>query len=82
MLLDPFLFDGEFGNKMEQENTKTDVFFIIFKRYLFSNFILLDNCNIINLINDKILLNKNFFVFCKNIFDIIEAGIFVFFIIG
>jgi hypothetical protein len=42
----------------------------------------LDNCGIINFINNKILLDKGFFVFCRNIFNVIEAGIFIFFIIN
>jgi hypothetical protein len=80
--LDFFLFDGELGSEAKQENIRINVFFIIFKKYLFSSFILLNNYNIINLINDKILFNKNFFIFCKNVFNIIKVGIFVFFIIS
>jgi hypothetical protein len=67
---------------MEQENINIDVFLIIFEKYLFSNFILLNNCDIINLINNKILFNKKFFIFCKNISNIVEAGIFIFSIIN
>jgi hypothetical protein len=50
-------------------------------KYLFSSFILLNNYNIINLINNKILFNKGFFVFYKNTSNIIKVGIFIFFII-
>jgi hypothetical protein len=42
----------------------------------------LNNYNIINFINNKILLDKRFFIFCKNIFDIVKADISIFPIIG
>jgi hypothetical protein len=80
--LDFSLFKEKFKNKTEQENIGINIFFIIFKKYLFSNFILLNNCNIINFINNKILFDKRFFVFYKNIFDIIETNISIFLIIG
>jgi hypothetical protein len=76
------LFNRKLGNKIKQKNINTNIFLIMFKKYLFSNFILLDNYNIINFVNNKILFNKGFFIFYKNVFDIIEASIFVFFIIG
>jgi hypothetical protein len=42
----------------------------------------LDNYNITNFVNNKILFDEKFFVFYKNISDIIEVDTSIFFIIG
>jgi hypothetical protein len=59
---------------MEQENVKINIFLTIFKKYPFSNFILLNNYNIINFINNKILFDKKSFIPYRNISDIIVKG--------
>jgi hypothetical protein len=43
---------------------------------------LLNNYSTINFVNNKILLNKKFFIFCRNISDIIEINTSMFSIIN